>query len=82
MKTSARRTLEKSDAVYLSTIDDGDGAMARERFDEWRAGLTIELDFDSRPVFTQQDIPELVTQIRALQAGSLRTAARMPALQS
>ena len=81
MKASARRTLEKSDAVYLSTIDDGDGAMSRERFDEWRAGLAIELDFDSRPVFTQQDIPELVTQIRASQAGSLRTAGRMPALQ-
>ena len=81
MKTSARRTLEKSDAVYLSTIDDGDGATARSRFNEWRAGLAIDLDFDTRPVFTHQDIPALVTQIRALQAGSLRTG-RMPALQS
>jgi len=81
MKASARRTLERADALYLSTIDDGDGGTARARFDEWRAGLAIDLDFDSRPVFTREDIPELVTQIRAMQAGSLRTAGRMPALQ-
>jgi len=42
MKASARRTLEKSDAIYLSTVDDGDGETARARFDEWRAGLAIE----------------------------------------
>src|SRR6185295_13805844 len=36
LKTSARRTLEKADALYLSTIDDCDGAMARRRFEEWR----------------------------------------------
>ena len=80
MKASARRTLEKADALYLSTIDDCDRRTACARFDEWRRSLAIDLDFDSRPVFTQEDIPELVTQIRAMQAGSRRTPGRMPAL--
>ena len=64
MKASARRTLENSDAVYLSTIDDRDGETARARFDEWRASLAIDLDFDSRPIFTQQDIPRIIERIR------------------
>jgi molybdopterin-guanine dinucleotide biosynthesis protein len=64
MKASARRTLEKSDAVYLSSIDDGDGGTARARFDEWRESLAIDLDFGTRPVFTQEDIPQLIERIR------------------
>src|SRR5712692_3182638 len=63
MKASARRTLERADALYLSTIDDCDSATARSRFDEWRKGLTVDLDFDGRPVFTQEDIPKLIERI-------------------
>lgn len=66
MKTSARRTLEKSDALYLSTIDDGDSATARSRFDEWRAQLTIELSLNGLPVFTGEDVPRLVELVREL----------------
>src|SRR6266852_1828306 len=44
MKTSARRTLAKAAAIYLSRIDDSDGATARIRFDAWRAGLSIDLN--------------------------------------
>jgi molybdopterin-guanine dinucleotide biosynthesis protein len=80
VKPSARRGLPKADALYLSSLD-ADGPMARTQFNEWRASVAIDLDFDGRPVFTQEDIPELVTQIRALQTGSLRTAGRIPALQ-
>ena len=65
MKTSARRTLERADALYLSTIDDCDGATARSRFDEWLAGLAIDLDFEGRPVFTREGIPELIERIRS-----------------
>src|SRR6266404_1872863 len=64
MKASARRTLEKSDAVYLSTIDDGDSATARSRFAQWRESLAIDLDFDGRPVFTQEDIPRMIDRVR------------------
>ena len=52
MKTSARRTLAKADAIYLSVIDDCGAETARERFDGWRAGLTVELGIDGLPVFT------------------------------
>ncbi len=75
MKASARRTLERADALYLSTIDDGDGETARARFDEWRAGLAIDLDFDSRPIFTQEDIPQLIERIRAKQERLCATSA-------
>jgi len=63
LKTSARRTLARADAIYLSTIDDGDAATARARFDEWRAGLTVEMDLNGLPVFTKEEIPRLLERI-------------------
>src|SRR5712692_6358754 len=63
LKTSARRTLEKADALYLSTIDDCDGATARARFDEWRDSLAIDLDF-AVPVLTREGIPQLIERVR------------------
>jgi molybdopterin-guanine dinucleotide biosynthesis protein len=64
MKTSARRTLAKADAIYLSTIDDSDGARARRRFDEWRAGLSIDLNLNGLPIFTREDISQLIDLIQ------------------
>jgi len=64
MKTSARRTLAKADAIYLSTIDDSDGARAREQFNEWRTGLTMEMNLNGLPLFTREDIPLLVERIQ------------------
>ena len=64
MKTSARRTLAKADAIYLSTIDNCDGATARMRFDEWRASLTTDLNLDGLTAFTKEDIPLIVESIR------------------
>lgn len=64
LKTSARRTLAKADALYLSTIDDCDAGTAQTRFDEWRAGLSIGLDLNGLPLFTKQDIPRLIECIR------------------
>src|SRR5436190_5816376 len=55
MKTSARRTLAKADALFLSTIDDSDRASAIESFEKWRMGLTEELDIDGVPLFTRHD---------------------------
>jgi molybdopterin-guanine dinucleotide biosynthesis protein len=65
MKASARRTLEKADVLYLSTIDDCDGATARLRFDEWRAGATINTNLDNMPVFTREGLPEMISAIQA-----------------
>lgn len=64
LKTSARRTLAKADALYLSTIDDCDAGTARARFDEWRAGLSIDIDLNGMPVFTKEDIPRLIERIQ------------------
>jgi molybdopterin-guanine dinucleotide biosynthesis protein len=63
LKTSARRTLERADAVYLSTIDDCDPVTARERFEEWRSGLAIDLNIDGLPIFTQFDLTQLIESI-------------------
>src|SRR5437764_5655238 len=57
MKTSARRTLERADALFLSTIDDCDREKAIERFEGWRKGLTVDLNVDSLSTFTRDDIP-------------------------
>lgn len=82
LKTSARRTLERADAVYLSTIDDCDAATARERFEEWRSGLAIDLNIDGLPIFTQFDLTELMECISSQrQAGGLHTGGTIRALQ-
>jgi molybdopterin-guanine dinucleotide biosynthesis protein len=60
IKTSARRTIAKADAIYLSTIDDCDGATAQMRFDEWRASLSIDLSLNGLPVFVREDLDRLV----------------------
>jgi len=64
LKTSARRTLARADALYLSTIDDCDAGTARARFDEWRAGLSIDIDLNGMPVFTKEEIPRLIERIQ------------------
>lgn len=64
LKTSARRTLAKANAIYLSTIDDCDAGTARIRFDEWRAGLAIDLSLYGLPVFTKAEIPLILECIR------------------
>ena len=74
LKTSARRTLERADAVYLSTIDHSDTAIARRRFEEWRSGLAIDLNIDGLPIFTQLELTQLLECIPLpVQAGGLLT---------
>jgi len=63
LKTSARRTLEKADALYLSTIDDANRENAIESFDSWRKGLSVDLGVDGIPIFTREDIPEVISRI-------------------
>lgn len=62
LKTSARRTLEKADALYLSTIDGSDRATAIDRFQRWRKNLSIVID--GFPLFTRDDICSLVERIK------------------
>ena len=64
LKTSARRTLAKADALYLSTIEGSDRQAAVRQFETWRAGLSVDLTPDSLPVFTASDISELIDEIQ------------------
>jgi molybdopterin-guanine dinucleotide biosynthesis protein len=66
LKTSARRTLARADALYLSTIDDCDAGTARARFDEWCAGLSIDMNLDGIRLFTKEDIPEMAMRMQAI----------------
>jgi molybdopterin-guanine dinucleotide biosynthesis protein len=63
IKTSARKTLAKADALFLSTIDDSDRAGAIESFEKWREGLTVQLDSGRIPIFTRHDISTLIDSI-------------------
>jgi hypothetical protein len=63
LKASARRTLTKADAIYLSTIDECDGGTARARFDDWREGLTIHLNTEGMTIFSREDISLLIDRI-------------------
>ena len=67
LKNSARRTLAKADAVYLSTVDDSDRETAIAEFEKSRANVAIDLNVDGLPIFTRQNIPALVERIREQQ---------------
>jgi len=74
MKSSARRTLDKADALFLSTIDDVDSATAGARFNQWREGLTTELSLNGLPVYTREDIPQIIARIRPVEEPLVMTS--------
>ena len=63
MKSSARRTLARADALYLSTIDDADREGAIRSFDKWRNGLSAVPDLNDIPIFTRSEIAGLIERI-------------------
>ncbi|MEO8436176.1 MAG: hypothetical protein ABI596_14840 [Pyrinomonadaceae bacterium] len=65
IKSSAREVLNKASGLFLSTIDE-DGGDARGRFAGWRAELTIDLELDGLPLYTRDDLPRLVEQMREI----------------
>lgn len=74
LKNSARRTLDKANALYLSTIDDVDRNTAIERFERWQASLAIKLNIDIMPIFTRDDLPTLAEEIRSRHCVSSRSS--------
>src|SRR5205085_8131986 len=66
MKTSARRTLARANALYLSTLDDCDRVEAIDRFEKWRESLATELDTAGISIFTGRDISPILASIQAL----------------
>jgi len=63
LKTSARKTLRKADALYLSTLDNSDRETALERFNKWRMNLSSDLNIAGLPIFTRADIPRMIEDI-------------------
>jgi len=66
MKTSARRTLARANALYLSTLDECEPVEAIERFEKWRAGLATNLDTAGLSIFTGRDVSRILESIQAL----------------
>ena len=70
IKPSARRALALADALYL--FDDcGDAGITREKFNSWQetsavGGLTRDI-----PVFTREDLPELIATMQSVHAGAV-----------
>lgn len=62
VKPSARRTLLKTDVLYVTSLEN-DAATARKEFEAWRSSLTIDLNFDGFPVLTREDLPRLISGI-------------------
>jgi hypothetical protein len=62
VKPSARRALAKADLLFLSSLE-ADGFTARKQFEEFQSALTIDLDLKGLPIFTREDLPQLVELI-------------------
>jgi len=66
LKSSARRNLQKANALYVSTIEEVTRAAAIEAFEGWRKGLSVDLNVEAIPIYARQDIAQLVEKIRQL----------------
>jgi len=62
IKASARTALAKSDVLYLSSLD-ADGSSARKQFEQFQAGLSIDLELDRLSVLTGEDLGSLLSLI-------------------
>ncbi|HJU53615.1 MAG TPA: hypothetical protein VJ715_03550 [Pyrinomonadaceae bacterium] len=67
VKPSARRALAKTSALYLFGGEE-DPASAREQFAAWRQTSADAGLLNNLPVYTSQDLPQLVARIRAIHA--------------
>jgi molybdopterin-guanine dinucleotide biosynthesis protein len=62
VKASARDALQKSDVLYVSSLN-RDSRRAREEFEAWRSNLPIHLELDDLPIVTSEDVPRLLQMI-------------------
>ena len=66
IKPSARRTLAKSDFLYLSSLDTSSTVVKRQ-FAGFCGSLTIQLDLGGLPILTYEDLPLLMSRINRLE---------------
>jgi len=63
IKGSAREALTKCDLLYLSTVN-GHSVSARQEFESWRSGLTIDLNPGNALFMTREDLPMVIDFIK------------------
>ena len=62
LKASARTALGKCDYLYLSSLNGGTAADARNQFDQFCESLNLPFDLRSVPIITRDDIARLVSE--------------------
>jgi len=65
IKSSARATISKCNALFLSSLNNGNED-PRRQFAEWQARAIAAINLDHLPVFTAADLPDLVQRIQRL----------------
>lgn len=65
IKATARQMLDKASGLFVSTLE-GDGDNARARFAAWQAELPISLEIKGLPIYTHEDLPRLVENMREI----------------
>lgn len=67
IKPSARRVLLKTSAIYLFEDEPHEALTAREQFASWVQTSADEALLSKLPVYTSQDLPQLIARIQAIQ---------------
>ena len=62
IKSSARRTLHKSDFLYLSSLETTT-ANLRKQFEQFHEGLALQVDLNGLPIITRDELPVLLSHI-------------------
>ena len=67
IKGSARRALSHSSAIYLSNVTE-EGTDERIKFALWRKQSGMDKLIGALPIFTRDDLPELITSVQKIDA--------------
>src|SRR6267378_1064330 len=65
IKGSARRALSRSSAIYLSNVTE-EGTDERNKFALWRQQARIDRVLGDLPIYTRQDLPELIAHVQKI----------------
>ena len=82
IKGSARQTLGRSSAIYLSNITE-EGTDEREKFALWRKQSGMDTLIGDLPIYTRADLPALIALVQKIELGTNHiTQAAMVALEN
>jgi hypothetical protein len=65
IKGSARRALSRSSAIYLSNVTE-EGTDERQKFTIWRQQSGMDRAIGDLPIYTRQDLPELIAHLQKI----------------